>query len=104
MGIFDHWLLPEPGERIRQTIRHGPFVAQERIDLGLGACRLHRHRTAVDTTFAVVGYIERSEVGLPCFQVVLEDETDGRTYIVDTGLCGPGLPPDAFRRVGDEPD
>ena len=26
----------------------------------------------------------------------LEDERDGRPYVLDTGLMGPGLPEDAF--------
>jgi hypothetical protein len=90
------WLVPPAGARVRQLVAHGPFVVQRREDLGLGACRLTRHRGATATTFVVVGYAERSEIGLPCHVVHLEDERDGRRYVLDTGLCGPGLPADAF--------
>ena len=99
MGLFAHWLLPDVGARVRQTITHGPFVVQLREDLGLGGCRLTRHREAIATTFTVIGYAERSEIGLPCFVIHLEDDRDGVRYVVDTGLCGPGLPPDAFSLV-----
>ena len=75
---------------------YGPFVVQLREELGLGACRLTRHRTAHATTFVVEGYSLRSEIGLPCHVVHLRDEADGACYVVDTGLCGPGLPADAF--------
>ena len=87
---------PSPGARVRQTVPHGPFVVQHRHDLGLGACRLTRHRGAVETEFTLLGYSERSEIGLPCHVVHLRDESDGREYVVDTGLAGPGLPPSAF--------
>lgn len=97
--MFDDWLRPPVGSVVRQVVAYGPFVVQHREDLGLGACRLLRHRTATDTTFVVLDYAERSEIGLPCFVVVLEDRATGRPYVVDTGLCGPGLPPDAFRVV-----
>jgi hypothetical protein len=81
---------------VRQAVPAGPFVVQRREDLGLGSCRLTRHRGAVTTTFEVLGYAQRSEVGLPCHVVHLRDEADGSEYVVDTGLCGPGLPADAF--------
>jgi hypothetical protein len=90
------WIRPEPGARIRQLVTHGPFVVQHREDLGGGACRLTRHRTAHATTFVLEGYSLRSEIGLPCHVVHLRDEADGAFYVVDTGLCGPGLPADAF--------
>ena len=90
------WHLPPPGTRVRQTVERGPFVVQEREDLGMGSCRLTRHPGAIRTTFRVLGYHERSEIGLPCHVVRLEDERDGRAYVVDTGLMGPGLPADAF--------
>ena len=90
------WHMPPPGTRVRQTVERGPFVVQEREDLGMGSCRLTRHRGAVRTTFRVLAYDERSETGLPCHVVRLEDERDGRPYVVDTGLMGPGLPEDAF--------
>ena len=102
MTLFDDWLRPPIGTRLRQTVTWGPFVVQLREDLGLGACRLTRHRGATSTTFTLVEYAERSEIGLPCFVVHLEDERDGRRYVVDTGLCGPGLPPDAFSLVEPE--
>ena len=44
----------------------------------------------------MLGYSQRSEIGLPCHVVHLRDEADGREYVVDTGLFGPGLPGDAF--------
>ena len=93
---YGEWILPEVGARVRQLVRHGPFVVQLREDLGGGACRLTRHRTAHDTTFVVEGYSLRSEIGLPCHVVHLRDEADGASYVVDTGLCGPGLPAEAF--------
>jgi hypothetical protein len=95
-GAGDGWLRPAPGARVRQTVETGPFVVQRREDLGLGSCRLTRHRGARGTSFVLTGYSVRSEVGLPCHVVHLRDESDGREYVVDTGLCGPGLPPDAF--------
>jgi hypothetical protein len=95
-GADDGWLRPAPGARVRQTVETGPFVVQRREDLGLGACRLTRHREAVRTSFVLLGYSQRSEVGLPCHVVHLRDEADGREYVVDTGLCGPGLPAEAF--------
>ena len=97
MSLGGGWLMPPAGTRVRQTVRHGPFVVQHRQDLGLGACMLTRHRAAAETTFVVLGYSERSEIGLPCHVVHLRDESDGREYVVDTGLAGPGLPADAFR-------
>jgi hypothetical protein len=93
---YGEWILPEAGARVRQVVTHGPFVVQHREDLGAGACRLTRHRTAHVTTFVVEGYSLRSEIGLPCHVVHLRDEADGASYVVDTGLCGPGLPADAF--------
>jgi hypothetical protein len=95
-GGHDGWLRPEPGARVRQTVETGPFVVQRREDLGLGACRLTRHRGAARTSFVLLGYSERSEIGLPCHVVHLRDAADGREYVVDTGLFGPGLPGDAF--------
>jgi hypothetical protein len=95
------WLVPPAGARVRQIVAEGPFVVQRREDLGLGACRLTRHRGATATTFVVLGYAERAEIGLPCHVVHLEDERDGRRYVLDTGLCGPGLPPDAFALTDD---
>ncbi len=92
----DVWIVPPPGTRVRQTVVAGPFVVQHREDLGGGACRLTRHRTAAETSFVVVGYSERSEIGLPCHVVHLHDVRDGREYVVDTALCGPGLPANAF--------
>jgi hypothetical protein len=96
----DGWLRPEPGARVRQTVASGPFVVQHREDLGLGGCRLVGHGDARATTFVVLGYSQRSEVGLPCHVVHLRDERDGREYVVDTALCGPGLPADAFVLTG----
>ncbi len=96
MSLHEGWVRPEPGARVRQIIVHGPFVVQHREDLGLGAVRLTRHRGAFETTFVLLGYSERSEIGLPCHVVHLRDERDGREYVVDTGLAGPGLPLDAF--------
>lgn len=98
-GAHDGWLLPAPGERVRQTVAVGPFVVQHREDLGLGACMLTRHRGAHLTSFVVLGYSLRSEIGLPCHVVHVLDEADGREYVVDTGLCGPGLPAHAFSPV-----
>lgn len=90
------WHLPPPGARVRQTVARGPFVVQLREDMGFGGCRLTRHPDAVGTVFRVIAYTERSEIGLSCHVVLLEDERDGRRYVLDTGLMGPGLPPDAF--------
>jgi hypothetical protein len=90
------WLRPPPGSRVRQTVETGAFVVQHREDLGMGSCRLTRHRGARGASFVLLGYSVRSEVGLPCHVVHLRDESDGREYVVDTGLFGPGLPPDAF--------
>lgn len=90
------WILPTVGSRVRQTVASGPFVVQRREDLGMGSCRLLRHREAHVTTFVIEGYSERSEIGLSCFLVHLVDERDGERYVVDTGICGPGLPVDAF--------
>ncbi len=90
------WIVPPPGTRIVQTVVIGPFVVQHREDLGMGACRLTRHRTAHETTFVVIAYSERSEIGLPCHVVHLRDEADDREYVLDTGLAGPGLPTDSF--------
>lgn len=97
-GVSDDalWLRPPPGALVRQTVSHGPFVAQRREDLGLGSCRLTRHRDAPGTRFRVVAYAERAETGFLCHVVLLEDLRDGREYVVDTGIMGPGLPADAF--------
>jgi len=91
--------MPPPGARVRQTVPSGPFVVQRREDLGLGACRLTRHPGATGTTFVVTAYAQRSEIGLPCHVVHVRDERDGRPYVVDTGLMGPGLPLEAFELV-----
>jgi hypothetical protein len=99
VSTFTDWLLPEIGARVRQREPHGPFVVQRREDLYFGGCRLTRHRGATTTTFTIVQYAERSEIGLPCFVVHLRDDRDGHRYVVDTGLCGPGLPPDMFDLV-----
>ena len=94
------WFLPAPGTRVRQLRERGPFVVQRREDMGMGSARLLRHPAAVQTTFVVTGYHERSEIGLPCHVVLLEDEADGEPYVVDTGLMGPGLPTEAFAPAG----
>jgi hypothetical protein len=96
------WLFPPPGARVRQTVENGPFVISLREDMGMGGCRLTRHRGATSTTFVVVRYAERSEVGLPCHVVHLEDERDGAPYVLDSALMGPGFPPDAFALVDPE--
>jgi hypothetical protein len=101
--LFADWLRPELGAHVRQLRSHGPFVVQRRHDLGLGGCRLTRHRAATLTTFTVLAYAERSEIGLPCFVLHLADNRDGQRYVVDTGLCGPGLPPDMFSLADDAP-
>ena len=93
---YGEWIRPDVGDRVRQLVAYGPFVVQHREELGLGGCRLTRHRSAHATTFVVEGYSLRSEIGLPCHVVHLRDEADGASYVVDTGLCGPGLPADAF--------
>ena len=98
-----HWIEPEVGARVCQLVAHGPFVVQLREDLGAGACRLTRHRGAHHTTFVLLGYSLRSEIGLPCHVVHLRDEADGADYVVDTGLCGPGLPADAFSLASASP-
>ena len=90
------WIQPEVGARVLQLVPSGPFVVQLREDLGLGGCRLTRHRGAHLTEFELLGYSERSEIGLPCHVVHLRDVADGAEYVVDTGLCGPGLPADSF--------
>ncbi len=54
-------------------------MVQHRHDLGLGACRFTRHRGAMETVFTLLGYSERSEIGLPCHVVHLRDESDGGT-------------------------
>ncbi len=96
MNATGDWLMPDVGHRVRQLVHHGPFVVQKRYDLGLGACRMTRHRGATTTTFTIVRYAERSEIGLPCHVVHLRDDRDGQQYVLDTGLCGPGLPAEAF--------
>lgn len=96
-GVSDDlWLRPPPGTRVRQTRPHAPFVVQRREDLGLGSCRLTRHPDPVAARFVVVAYAERAETGFLCHVVMLEDLGDGRPYVVDTGIMGPGLPADAF--------
>ncbi len=101
MDLFADWLRPQIGARVVQLRTHGPFVIQHRENLGLGGARLTRHRGATTTTFTILEYAERSEIGLPCFVTHLRDERTGMRYIVDTGLCGPGLPADMFRLVAD---
>ncbi|MCU0308931.1 MAG: hypothetical protein MUE51_14420 [Thermoleophilia bacterium] len=96
---FGHWLMPPVGATVRQLVAHGPFVVQRRHDMGYGGCLLTRHRDALRTAFRILGYTERSEIGLSCHVVLLEDAGDGEPYVVDTGLMGPGLPPDAFALV-----
>ena len=96
MSPFAHWLRPPVGSVVRQLVPHGPFVVQRREDLGLGSCRLTRHPDPTATRFRVTGYQERAEIGMSCFVVHLEDARDGERYVVDTGIMGPGLPPDAF--------
>lgn len=97
------WLVPGPGARVRQTRAYGPFVVQRRDIVDFGGVLLTRHPGAVDTTFTVVGYEERSEIGLPCHVILLEDDRDQALYVVDTALMGPGLPADAFEIVEDAP-
>ncbi len=94
------WLHPPVGSLVRQTVPSGPFVVQLRIDLGMGSCRLERHRDPLGTTFRVLGYAERAEMGMSCQVVHLSDMRDGAEYVVDTGMCGPGLPDDAFAVIG----
>lgn len=96
---FGHWLMPPVGTVVRQLVPHGPFVVQRRHDMGHGGCMLTRHHDAPRTVFRITGYSERSEIGLSCHVVLLEDARDGEPYVVDTGLMGPGLPPDAFALV-----
>ena len=97
------WHVPGPGARVRQTRTHGPFVVQHREIVEYGGVLLTRHPTATETVFVVVGYEERSEIGLPCHVVLLEDVRDRALYVVDTALMGPGLPADAFEMVEDAP-
>ena len=93
---YENWIQPDVGVRVRQVVVTGPFVVQRREDLGGGAVARQPARPAHETTFVVEGYALRSEIGLPCHVVHLRDEADGASYVVDTGLCGPGLPADAF--------
>lgn len=90
------WLRPPVGAHVRQTAPSGPFVVQRREDLGMGSCRLTRHRDPLGTRFEVLGYAERAETGFSCHVVLLEDLRDGAPYVVDTGIMGPGLPADTF--------
>ena len=94
--------MPETGALVRQTRTHGPFVVQRRIELDFEAVILTRHPEATATVFVVLRYAERSEIGLPCHVVHLEDERDGQVYVVDTGLMGPGLPADTFVVVSED--
>jgi len=95
----DDWFMPEPGTRLRQVVLSGAFVAQRRETLGAGSARLTRHLQATATTFTLVRYEERGEIGLSCNVVHLRDEADGDLYIVECGLMGPGLPQDSFQIV-----
>ena len=88
------------GMRFRQRVAHAPFVVQLRTQLGLGAVTLSRLADAHCTTFVVVAIEERSEVGMCCQVVVVEDERDGQRYVIDTALMGPGLPADTFEVIG----
>lgn len=97
MGVFADWVRPEIGASVVQMRTHGPFVVQRRDDLGWGGVRLTRHRGATTTTFTILDDAERSEIGLPCLVVHLRDDRTGLRYVVDTGLCGPGLPPNMSR-------
>ena len=92
-----------PGDRIRQRQLHGPFVVQAREELGYGGRLLTRHRRATQTTFLVTRIEERSEVGLSCQVIHLEDERDGRSYVIDTGLMGPGIPTSGFEPLSEAP-
>jgi hypothetical protein len=102
-GLPAGWVMPPPGSRVRQTVPGGAFVAQVREDLGAGSCRLTGHADPMGTVFAIVGYEERAEIGMACHVVLLRDERDGREYVVECGIMGPGLPADAFAPV-DEAD
>lgn len=90
------WIIPDVGARVRQLEPHGPFVVQRRLDMGMGSCCLVRHRDPCGTSFRLLAYAERGETGLSCQVVHLADEADGGEYVVDTGICGPGLPGDMF--------
>lgn len=92
----EHWVLPLPGARVRQIRPHGPFVVQRRQILECGGAYLTRHPDPVSTAFVVRRLEERSEIGLPCFVIHLDDERDNAPYVVDTGIMGPGLPTDTF--------
>ncbi len=92
----EDWFMPEPGTRLRQIVASGAFVVQRREGLGAGAARLTRHTEAILTTFTLVRYEERPEIGMSCHVVHLLDDADGGEYIVECGLMGPGLPRDAF--------
>ena len=95
------WIEPTVGMRLRQRVAHAPFVVQQRVHLGLGAVTLNRLPDAHHTTFLVVDIEERSEIGMCCQVVIVEDERDGRRYVIDTALMGPGLPSDTFESIGD---
>ena len=99
----EDWFMPSPGTRLRQIVDSGPFVAQHREALGAGAARLTRHRRPRETSFTVVGYEERPEIGMSCHVVHLRDDGDGRRYIVECGLMGPGLPRDTFAEASEDP-
>lgn len=90
------WIFPDVGARLRQLVPFGPFVVQRRVDMGMGSCRLLRHPDPCATSFRLLAYAERGETGLSCQVVHLADEADGAEYVVDTGICGPGLPGDVF--------
>jgi hypothetical protein len=96
-----NWILPQPGARVRQIRAHAPFVVQRRQILECGGAFLTRHPDATSTEFVVRRLEERSEIGLPCFVIHLDDQRDSAPYIVDTGLMGPGLPTDTFTVVTD---
>lgn len=95
-SLSEQWILPEPGVRVRQTRAYAPFVVQRRQIMECGGAYLTRHPDATSTAFVVRRLEERSEVGLPCFVIHLDDERDQAPYVVDTGMMGPGLPTDTF--------
>ena len=99
----DTWFLVDPGDRIRQRQVHGPFLVQRREELDFGGRFLTRHRGATETTFLVTRIEERSEVGLSCQVIHLEDERDGGCYVIDTGLMGPGIPSSGFEPASGAP-
>jgi hypothetical protein len=98
----DDWFMPAAGTRLRQIVAGGAFVVQRRELLGSGSARLTRHTEATATTFTLVRYEERAEIGMSCHVVHLRDDADGDQYVVECGLMGPGLPRDAFEPAPDD--